>query len=80
MATAVGPHLGAHIVRLDVVRIPAGTRWAPRTRPRRRTSSSSSPAAATPPPVTRSRTCAAPTPCTRRPVTRTPSPRTPPVN
>ncbi|GAA0456581.1 cupin domain-containing protein [Streptomyces sp. NPDC046215] len=29
MATAVGPHLGAHIVRLDVVRIPAGTRWAP---------------------------------------------------
>lgn len=27
--TAVGPHLGAHIVRLDVVRIPAGGTWTP---------------------------------------------------
>ncbi|WP_331721285.1 cupin domain-containing protein [Streptomyces sp. NBC_00212] len=27
LATAVGPHLGAQIVRLDVVRIPAGHTW-----------------------------------------------------
>lgn len=29
VATAVGPHLGASIVRLDVVRVPAGVTWAP---------------------------------------------------
>ncbi|MFE6775091.1 cupin domain-containing protein [Streptomyces sp. NPDC057702] len=26
-ATAVGPHLGAHLVRLDVLRVPAGRTW-----------------------------------------------------
>ncbi|WP_052865670.1 cupin domain-containing protein [Streptomyces niger] len=29
VAQAVGPHLGAHIVRLDVVRVPAGAVWNP---------------------------------------------------
>ncbi|MFI9645096.1 cupin domain-containing protein [Streptomyces sp. NPDC052040] len=29
VATAVGPELGADIVRLDVVRVPAGGRWEP---------------------------------------------------
>ncbi|MEE1929410.1 cupin domain-containing protein [Streptomyces sp. TRM 70351] len=29
VATAVGPHLGARIVRLDVVRVPAGAHWHP---------------------------------------------------
>ncbi|WP_340560935.1 cupin domain-containing protein [Streptomyces sp. GSL17-111] len=30
VATAVGPHLGARIVRLDVVRIPPGGAWRPK--------------------------------------------------
>lgn len=29
VATAVGPGLGARIVRLDVVRVPSGARWSP---------------------------------------------------
>lgn len=29
VATAVGPHLGAGVVRLDVVRVPAGGTWKP---------------------------------------------------
>lgn len=29
VATAVGPHLGAEIVRLEVVRVPAGAVWQP---------------------------------------------------
>ncbi|WP_030192337.1 cupin domain-containing protein [Streptomyces sp. NRRL S-87] len=33
VATAVGPALGAHIVRLDVVRVPAGARWRPADSP-----------------------------------------------
>ncbi|MEV5437242.1 cupin domain-containing protein [Streptomyces sp. NPDC052682] len=31
VATAVGPHLGARIVRLDVVRLPAGAVWRPQS-------------------------------------------------
>jgi glyoxylate utilization-related uncharacterized protein len=31
VATAVGPHLGARIVRLDVVRVPSGAVWRPQS-------------------------------------------------